>query len=58
MHTYNAIFNKTVSKLVTVLTKYLFPYLNHTSYLNISQKNYLNILLHREFAAENRKRNH
>ena len=31
---HNVIFNKTVTKLVTILTKCLFPYLNPTSYLN------------------------
>ena len=31
-------FNKTVTKIVTILTKYFFPYLNPTSYLN----NYFN----------------
>ena len=54
---HNVIFNKTATKLVTVLTKCFFPYLNPTSYhnnvcvLNPSLKNYsneklLNILLH------------
>ena len=31
---HNVIFNKTVTKLVTILTKCFFPYLNPTSYLN------------------------
>ena len=35
MHKHNVIFNKTVTKLVTILTKCFFPYLNPTSYLNI-----------------------
>ena len=32
-HKYNVILHKTVTKLVTILTKYFFPYLNPTSYL-------------------------
>ena len=32
----NVIFNKTVTKLVSILTKCSFPYLNPTSYLNIN----------------------
>ena len=31
---HNVIFNKTVTKIVTILTKKIFPYLNPTSYLN------------------------
>ena len=34
-----AIFNKTVTKLVTILTKCFFPYLNPTSYLNLILNN-------------------
>ena len=34
MHKHNAIFNKTATKLVTILTKCFFPYPNPTSYLN------------------------
>ena len=34
MHSHKVIFNKTVTKLVTILTKCFFPYLNPTSYLN------------------------
>ena len=33
IHKNNVIFNKTVTKLVTILTKCFFPYLNPTSYL-------------------------
>ena len=33
-HKHNVIFNKTVTKLVTILTKYFLQYLNPTSYLN------------------------
>ena len=33
MHKHNVIFNKTVTKIVTNLTKIVFPYLNPTSYL-------------------------
>ena len=33
MHKHNAIFNKTVTKIVTILTKSFFSYLNPTSYL-------------------------
>ena len=36
MHKHNASFNKTVTKLVAILTKSFFPYLNPTSYLNSS----------------------
>ena len=32
-------FNKTVTKLVTILTKCFFPYLNPTSYLNDTEQN-------------------
>ena len=32
-HKHNVIFNKTVTKLLTFLTKCFFPYLNPTSYL-------------------------
>ena len=34
MHKHNAIFNKTETKIVTILTKCFFSYLNPTSYLN------------------------
>ena len=34
IHKYNVILNQTVTKLVTILTKYFLPYLNPTSYLN------------------------
>ena len=34
IHKHNIIFNKTVTKLVTILTKIFLPYLNPTSYLN------------------------
>ena len=34
IHKHNVIFNKTTTKLVTILTKYFFPYLNPTSYLS------------------------
>ena len=45
MHKHNVIFNKTVTKLVTILTKcfFFFPYLNPTSYLNMIM--YLRIYL-------------
>ena len=33
IHKHNVIFNKTVTKLVIILIKYLFQYLNPTSYL-------------------------
>ena len=33
----NIIFNKTVTNLVTTLTKYFFPYLNPTSYLYLGR---------------------
>ena len=33
IHRYNVILNKTVTKLVTILTIYFFPYRNPTSYL-------------------------
>ena len=33
MHKHNVIFNKTVTKIVTILTKCFLPYLNPTSYL-------------------------
>ena len=33
MHKRNVIFNKTVTKFVTILTKFFFTYLNPTSYL-------------------------
>ena len=33
MHKHNVIFNKTITKIVTVLTKCFFLYLNSTSYL-------------------------
>ena len=33
MHKHNVIFNKTVTKIVTNLTKIVFPHLNPTSYL-------------------------
>ena len=33
IHKHNVIFNKTVTKLVTVLTKCFFPYLIPTSYV-------------------------
>ena len=33
MHKQNVIFNKTVTKIVTILTKCFLPYLNPTSYL-------------------------
>ena len=36
MHKHNASFNKTVTKLVAILTKCFFPYLNPTSDLNSS----------------------
>ena len=36
IHKHNVIFNKTVTKLVTILTKYFFLYLNPTSYLRWS----------------------
>ena len=32
-HKYNVIFNKTMTKLVSILTKCFFPYLNPTIYL-------------------------
>ena len=35
MHEHNNSFNRTLIKLVTILTKCFFPYLNPTSYLNI-----------------------
>ena len=35
----NVIFNKTVTKLVTVLANYFLPYLNPTSYLKKSPIN-------------------
>ena len=34
IHEHNVSFNKTLTKLVTILTKCFFPYLNPTSYLN------------------------
>ena len=35
IHEHNLILNKTLTKLVTILTKcFFFPYLNPTSYLN------------------------
>ena len=34
IHKHDVIFNKTVTKLVTILIKCFFPYLNPTSYLN------------------------
>ena len=33
MHEHNNSFNRTLTKLVTILTKRFFPYLNPTSYL-------------------------
>ena len=36
IHKYNAILNRTVTKLSTILTKCFFPYLNPTSYFNLS----------------------
>ena len=33
IHKHNVIFNKILAKLVTILTKCFFPYLNPTSYL-------------------------
>ena len=33
IHKNNVILNKTVTKLVTILANYFFPYLNPTSYL-------------------------
>ena len=33
MHKHNVIFNKTVTKIVTILTKCFLPYLNPTSCL-------------------------
>ena len=35
IHKHNVIFNKTVTKLVTILTKYFFLYLNPTSSLKV-----------------------
>ena len=34
IHLCNVILNETVTKLLTILTKCFFPYLNPTSYLN------------------------
>ena len=34
VHKHSVIFNKTVTKLVTIFTKCFFPYLNPTRYLN------------------------
>ena len=34
----NVIFNKTATKLVTILTKCFFPYLNPASYLNFKTR--------------------
>ena len=39
IHKPDVIFNKTVTKLVTILAKSFFPYLNPTSYLNIFKSN-------------------
>ena len=39
MHEHYVIFDKTVTKLVTILTKCVFPYLNPTSYLKLPVKN-------------------
>ena len=36
IHKHNVLINKTVTKLVTILTKCFFPYLNPTSYLKIN----------------------
>ena len=33
---HNVIFSKTVTKLVTILAKYFFPNLTHTSYLKLN----------------------
>ena len=38
MHKHNVIFNKALTKIVTILTKCFFPYLNPTSYLNIKSR--------------------
>ena len=38
MHKHNVIFNKVLTKIVTILTKCFFPYLNPTSYLNIKSR--------------------
>ena len=35
IHKHNVIFNKTILKLVTILTKYFFPHLNPTSYIKL-----------------------
>ena len=34
MHEHNNSFNRNLTKLLTLLTKRFFPYLNPTSYLN------------------------
>ena len=39
MHNHNAIFNKMVTKKITILTKCFFPYLNPTSYLKNAKDN-------------------
>ena len=43
MHSHKVIFNKTVTKHVTILTKCFFPYLNPTSYLNRKNCDFLKI---------------
>ena len=43
MHKHNVTFNKTRTKLVTILTKCFFPYLNPTSYINSLLVNYWEI---------------
>ena len=40
IHKCNVILNKTVTKLVTILTKRFFPYLNPTSYLNCRKSDF------------------
>ena len=41
MHKYNVIFDKTVTEIVTMLTKCIFPYLNPTNYLKIKDTSQL-----------------
>ena len=41
IHKHNVIFNKTVTKLITISAKSFFSYLNPTSYLNIVHMNHV-----------------
>ena len=45
MHKHNFIFNKMVTKIVTILTKCFFPYLNTSSYLKVSSKSFEKVYL-------------